>query len=249
MHAIDFVSMLDENADLMTGPEDEEALAQPLADRLLALDLPGRAKPLLQKLLRSAKSDGARARLGASLGALESREKNDSGALATLDASEAADLPPDLAEQRAVVRGTAMARQGNPRGGAAILAGLKTPKATAARAQILENANDWGGAEWAWSECAALTIPATGALDEAATRTLLRLATAAARAGDEAGLAALRIKYRNRIGAGALGDLFRLLTVEPIRTVSDIVRSKQEMKLAESLPTNLKALQGGALTR
>jgi hypothetical protein len=57
------------------------------------------------------------------------------------------------------------------------------------------------------------------------------------------------MKYRERIGAGALGDMFRLLTVEPIRTVSDIARSKQEMNLAESLPTNLKALQGGALTR
>jgi hypothetical protein len=43
--------------------------------------------------------------------------------------------------------------------------------------------------------------------------------------------------------------MFRLLTAEPIRTVGDIGRSKQEMNLAESLSVKLKALQGNALTR
>jgi hypothetical protein len=148
-----------------------------------------------------------------------------------------------------VVRANALARQGDPGAGVAILADLKTPKATAARAQILENVKDWTGAEQAWLACTTLTVPARGALDEAATRTLLRLATATARAGDEAGLAVLRAKYVSRISAGPLGDMFRLLTVQPIRAISDIGRSKQEMNLAESLPTNLKALQGGALTR
>jgi hypothetical protein len=249
MQAFDFVSMVDENADLIKGPEDEEALAQPLADRLLALDLPGRAKPLLEKLLRSAASDVAKARLGASLAALQSRESDDAGALATLNASDVPGLPPDLVEQRAVVRAMAMARQGNPSGGAAILAGLQTAQATAARAQILESAKDWVGAGQAWSECAALTVPANGPLDEVGTRTILRLATATARAGDESALAALRGKYTGRMSAGPLGDMFRLLTAEPIRTSGDIERSKQEMSFAESLPASLKALQSSAVTR
>jgi hypothetical protein len=249
MNALDFVAMLDENADLMADPKGQEALAQPLADRLVALDLPGRAKPLLEKLMQSATSDVVKARAGARLAALEARQNDDAGVLATLDASDGSDLPPDLVEQRAVLRANAMARQGNPSGAAAILADMKTPEATAARAQILENAKDWAGAEQAWLAYAALTVPAEGALDEAATRTLLRLATATERGGDEAGLTALRAKYANRVGAGPLGDMFRLLTAEPIRTTGDIGRSKQELNLAESLPEKLKALQGGALTR
>ena len=100
MTALDYVSMVDENADLINGPEDQDAIAQPLADRLLALDLPGRAKPVLEKLIRSASSDAVKARLGASLAALP--EGDDAGTLAVLDASEAAGLPADLAEQRAV---------------------------------------------------------------------------------------------------------------------------------------------------
>jgi len=249
MQPLDFVSMVDENADLITGPEDEEAIAQPLADRLLALDLPGRAKPLLQKLMRSAASDVAKARLGASLATLEARANDDAGALATLEASEGPDLPPDLIEQRALVRATAMARHGDPGGGAAILAGFKTGQAAAARAQIRENANDWVGAEQAWSECAALTVPDSGPLDEAGTRTILRLAAATARAGDEAGRAALHAKYADRIATGPLGDMVRLLAAEPIRSVTDIERSKLETSLAESLPASLKALQAATVAR
>ena len=87
-----------------------------------------------------------------------------------------------------------------------------------ARAQILENASDWAGAAQAWADCAALTLPASGMLDETQARTMLRLATATARAGDDAGLAELRAKYGDGSAAGPLADMFRLLTAEPIRT-------------------------------
>jgi hypothetical protein len=74
-------------------------------------------------------------------------------------------------------------------------------------------------------------------------KTVLRLATATARAGDDAGLTQLRGRYRDRIGAGPLPDMFRLLTVEPIRTEADMGRSKQEISLAASLATDLKAIK------
>jgi tetratricopeptide (TPR) repeat protein len=249
MPALDFVSMVDENTDLISGPEDEDAIAQPLADRLAALDLPGRAKPLLEKLMRSAATDVGKARLGASLAALLSREKDDAGALAALDASEASGLRAELVEQRAILRANATARRGDAAGGATILAGLKTGPAAAARAQILEIAGDWPGAAQAWTECAGLTVPESGPVNEAATRTILRLATATARAGDEQALAALRSKYADRVGGGALGDMVRLLTAEPVRTVKDIGRAKQETHFADSVPAGLKALEVPTVAR
>jgi hypothetical protein len=42
--------------------------------------------------------------------------------------------------------------------------------------------------------------------------------------------------------------MFRLLTVEPVRTSGDIKRSQQEVSLAASLPADLKALRPGATT-
>ncbi len=51
MTPIDVVSAVDENADLMPANGGDPALEEQLADRLLALDLPERAKPVLEKLM------------------------------------------------------------------------------------------------------------------------------------------------------------------------------------------------------
>jgi tetratricopeptide (TPR) repeat protein len=246
---IEFVSMVDENADLMLDSGDDETVQQSLADRLLALDLPARAKPVLEKLMRSAKSDLAKARFGVSLATLDSREGDDAGVRTVLDASEGRDLPADLVEQRTILRAGSVARLGDATAAAAMLAPLRTGRATEARAQILENASDWAGAEQAWSDCVALTLPESGMLDEGQTRTVLRLATATARAADDAGLAELRVKYGNRIGTSPLGDVFRLLTAEPVKTNADIKRSQQEVALATSLPADLKAIQARTAAR
>jgi hypothetical protein len=246
---IDFVATVDENADLMLDTADNQAEQQSLADRLLALDLPERAKPVLEKLMKSAKTAVTKARFGVSLATLEARDGDDAGARDILDQSESPDLPPELTEQRTIIRAGAVARLGDPAAATAMLLPLRTGPAIQARAQIMEAASDWAGAEQAWSECATLTLPENGTLDEPQTRTVLRLATATARAGDDAGLAALRTKYGSRIGATPLGDMFRLLTVEPILTTGDIKRSKQEMSLAASLPAELKALKGPAPPR
>jgi hypothetical protein len=246
---LEFVAMVDENTDLIPAAADDEPLEQALADRLVALDLPDRAKPVLQKLLRTAKSTIAKARFGVSLATLDQREGNDAGAKADLLASEGPDLPPDLTEQRMILLAQTVARLGKPAEAVASLAQLRTGHTTAARAQILEDAADWAGAAQAWADCVSLTVPASGLLDQAAAKTVLRLATATARANDDAGLADLRARFNERFGTGPIGDMFRLLTAEPIRTSGDIGRSQREMSLAASLPTDLKALQASRGTR
>ncbi len=245
---IDLVAMVDENADLISGTAEDDAVQRTLADRLLMLDLPERAKPVLDELMRTAKTDAAKARFGLTLATLDSREGNDNAVQAALGASDGHDLPPELAEQRTILRAAATARLGDPAAGAAMLAALPTAPATEARAHILETAADWAGAAKAWSDYAVLTIPDAGMLNagllnESQTRTVLSLTTATARAGDDAGLDRLRAQYGSRVGAGPLGDMFRLLTAEPVKTTADIGRSQREISLAASLPSDLKALQ------
>jgi hypothetical protein len=246
---IEFVSTVDENTDLMPDPGDDEAVHQALADRLLALDLPARAKPVLEKLMNAAKSDEAKARFGASLATLDARDGDDTGALSVLNASDGPALTPDLSEQRAVLRAEAVAHSGNPAAAAAMLMPLRTALAIESRARILETASDWPGAERAWLDRTALTVPDGGMLDDTQARIALRLATATARAADDAGLAALRARYGNRIGTGPVADMFRLLTAEPVRTSGDIKRSQQEMNVAASLPADLNALRASTMTR
>lgn len=98
-------------------------------------------------------------------------------------------------------------------------------------------------AQKALSDYVAKTVPQDGALDDAQRRTLLRLATAAARAGDDAALATLREHDTVRMGSGPVADVFRLLTADQVRSAADLKRSGQEAALARALPSELKALQ------
>ena len=85
-----------------------------------------------------------------------------------------------------------------------MLAWLNSAAADEARATILERSNDWAAAEKALSALAAKTVPAEGKLVDDQRRTLLRLATAAARAGDEAVLSTLRRREPTRWEPGRL---------------------------------------------
>jgi hypothetical protein len=246
MSPIDAVSAIDENTDLMPAQGGDPMLEEQLADRLLTLDLPDRAGPVLRKLMQSATSPASKARFGSTLAALDLRENDTAGVLAALDASDAADLPPDLAEKRTLLRANALAQGGDPAAAIKTLAALTTPAASEARAGILEQAQDWAGAEKAWSAFAATALPPDGELDDGQARTLLRLATAAARAGDDVTLGSLRERFATRLHPGAFADMFRLLTTQPVRGTGDLQRARRDLNLAQSLPATLKALDGSA---
>jgi hypothetical protein len=246
---LEFIAAIEENSDLLNDAAGDLEVDAPLAERLLALDLPGRAKPILQKLVQQTQSPIAKARYGATLATLDARDGDDTGALAALDATQASDLPDDLSEQRLILRGETLAHHGDLAAGAALLAAAKDPRATQARAQMLETAGDWPAAEQAWIDCVGQTLPDSGALNEAQSRMVLHLATATARAADAAGLATLRGRFDTRIGAGPLGDMFRLLTAAPIQTIADIRRSHAETNMAASLPDDMNALQPSTVAR
>jgi hypothetical protein len=91
-------------------------------------------------------------------------------------------------------------------------------------------------------------VPDSGTLDEAQLGILLRLASAATRAGDDATLASLRDKLRTRLGNGPQADLFRLLTAEPVRGTADLGRARVEMGLARTLAADVNPKKSAAKT-
>src|SRR6185312_5780578 len=240
---LDLVTLVDENADLLPGTPDGEAMQARLADRLLALDLPKRAGPVLEKLMQAAPTGAGRAGFGARLAALRLREGDAAGTLASLSVSAAPDLPADLTERRAMLFAEASARRGDVGSAVAALAAVGSATADEARARILEQAKDWPAADRALADYVAKTVPDAGALDDAQRRVLLRFATAAARAGDDGTLAALRERQDGRMGTGPLADMFRLLTAESVRATTDLNRAGREVGLARALPTALKTLR------
>jgi hypothetical protein len=240
---LELIALVDENADLLPVGPAGDLLQARLADRLLALDLPKRADPVLQKLMQAAPSGVSRAAFGARLAALRLGEGDAAGALTTLAASNADDAPADLLERRTLLLAAAHARLGEADRALAVLGPLDTASADEARATILERANDWPAAEKALNAYATRIVPEDGKLDDGQRRTLLRLATAAARAGDKATLTALRQSAGPRMESGPLADMFRLLTADQVLGVGDLKRSAQEAVLARDLPGQLKAVQ------
>ena len=243
MPPLEFVALVDENTDLVPNTSQGEAIEEKLADKLVALDLPERAAPVLDKLMHAAPAGPGRATIGLRLGTLRLHEGDIGGALAALDASEAPGLPAALTEQRTLLRADAQARSGHVAGAINLLAGLDSAAAAAERADILEQAKDWPGADRALAAYAARTVPESGNLTDEARHLLLRLATAAAHAGDESMLAALRARDDGRIGTGPLADMFRLLTTDPVHGMADLSRSARTVGLAKALPSALEAMQ------
>jgi hypothetical protein len=239
---LDLVALVDENADLLADEAAGAGVQARLADKLLALDLPRRAAPVLEKLMQSAPPGAGRAGFGASLAALKLREGDPAGALATLFASAATDLPAPLTEQRILLFAAASARTGERDKALAALSGLSSPAADEARATILEQARDWAGATNALAEYVRKTTPTDGALDEVQRRRLVRLASAATQAGDETALAGLRAHEMARMGSGPLADMFRVLIADPVHGVADLQRAAQETALMRALPQGLRAL-------
>lgn len=254
MPPLELVAMIEENTDLLPGGTAGEALDERLADRLVTLDLPQKAAPVLEKLMQAAPSPVGRAGFGTRLAAVRLREDDPKGALATLAASDSPDLPAPMAESRALLQASARARSGDPAGAVAGLAALDTAATEAARATILEQAKDWPGAERALHDYVARMIPeadilAPAPLTEEQQRMLVRYATAAAQAGDDTALGDLRTRFGPRMPRGAFGDMFRLLTAAPVQGVLDLPRAGRESLLAHDLPKTLGALAAPSATQ
>ena len=240
---LDLVALVDENADLFKSMPDNEHLQVHLADRLMALDLPSRAAPLLDKLAHAATTAAGRATFGARLADLRLREGDAAGAVAALTASAASGLEPALAEQRGIVAATAKSRLGDAAGAIEALTGLTGSRADDARAAAHERAGNWRAAEEALMQLAGTAIPTTGELTDVQRQLVLRLATAAQRSDDRNGLAALRATLDSRLGSGPMADMIRLLTADPVRAATDLPRAEREMGLVRGIPAALAAFK------
>ncbi|MBR0680767.1 hypothetical protein GXW74_09730, partial [Roseomonas eburnea] len=116
-------SLFDAHPGLLPHGERGDAAVLLLADRLAALDLPGRAAALLDGAASRAGPSG-RAEIGARLATLRLEMGDAAAALAALDSTAAQELPEALATRRALLRARLLARRGNRSEAAALLAGL-----------------------------------------------------------------------------------------------------------------------------
>ncbi len=240
---LDLIAVAEECADLLAENGGDAKLAPALADRLMTLDLPERAEPVLQHILSQTTDPTSKAQVGLRLARLRLDLHGTKAALATLDASDAPDLPAPLVTERTVARARAVAAGGDALAALHLLGDLDDPGALALRDKLDEQQHDWPAAEAALSALAQQTIPASGSITTDQQTMLVHLAGLASQAGDSAGLQKLRAEDSGRIAAGPQADLFRLLTETPVGGVSDLPRSGKELSTARDLPAALASLR------
>jgi len=239
---LDFIALAADFADCVPSGEAGDRLAELLAGRLVALDLPDQAVPVLERLMRAAPVGAPRARFGLQLAKMRLEGSDPTAALAALRASDSPDLPPPLSEERGLALARTQVAQGDLPGALSTLAALGTAPADERRAALLEGAKDWPGALAALRDLAAKRVAATGPLAPEQQEIVLREASAALQAGNQDALAALRDAAEARMGNGPRADLFRLLTDRPIQSPSDLPRAARDVALARGMSQGLQSL-------
>jgi hypothetical protein len=236
---LEFAALIEENADLLPSGVAGQTLTLQLADRLMALDLPRRAAGVLEGRLPELLPGDARAELGARLAEARLAAGDAAGTITALADTAGEGIAADLAGKRTILLARAIAAKGDVARAIAALDVLGSPAADLTRATILEQAHDWPDAVTTLSAIVAHTMPSTGPLSEDQRGLLLRLAEAAAQAGDSATLRDLGQRNGDRMAGGAIGSTFRLLTAHPVDTIDDLRRAREEIAIARTLPAEL----------
>ena len=232
----DLVALAEENADLMPDGAAGLELAQLLADRLMALDLPDKASVFLERMVANAPAGLARAEFGGRLAEARLLAGHPAEALEALSQSAGVDLPPTLLERRGLVFADAVAEEGDFASARQALLELDSEAADRKRATLAERAKLWPEAEDAWRRVAQRVLPAKGVLSAAEAEILLRLAGSAAQANDATMLQKLRAEALPRLPPGKLADDISFLTSVPIG-VSGVGVGGQRKPVVPSLGT------------
>ena len=217
----DEVAVIESGADMLPDSPEGAQISSFLATRLAGLDLPDRAAPIVQRMMRKAPVGVRRSQLGLTLAALDFQRNNLDGVRAALQESDSSDMPPSLTEARSVILARALAARGHLDQALLALGALRTNEALDLKASLLANNHDWAEATECLTDAARQRLPASGKLDAAGEDLLLRLASFASRTGDRAAIARTRALGDGRFADGGKAVLFALLTSDPKTDRSD----------------------------
>ncbi|OYV51002.1 MAG: hypothetical protein B7Z78_09765 [Rhodospirillales bacterium 20-60-12] len=233
------IAVIERNGDLIPQGAAGLHVIKLLAKELIALDLPGEAAPVLQKLLDATPPGQSRAAIGLALARVDQDSGNENGAAAALTKSDAPSLPADLAEQRALLAARIQAAQGHPQQAQESLAPLQSAQAWDAKADLAEAHQDWQAAETDLKQLAQSQIPPSGAIPPSGSAVLLKLAGAASHSGDQAELSALAGTYAARLGNDPDAMLFRTLTDAPLGASGSLDQALHQIAAIERVPSEL----------
>lgn len=221
------VALYDEFRELTPPGARGDALIGAVADRMIELDLLGRAAALLETQVRYRLSGTERAQAGARLARLYLLDAKPAAALEALTLSGKTEMPKPLAIERRYVEARALARLGRPNDALEPVEALDTPEAATIRADIFWAMDDWGRAAKSLASILDHRGDATeaGGAVKAQARAetandALHLAVAMALAGDEVGLRELKATYGVLMAQSRWRDVFPLIVANGMPTAN-----------------------------
>ena len=236
--AMDLLALAEEASSLLGPASPDAALAPLIADRLVALDLPARAEPILRHLLDQAGDGPAKAALGLELAGVLAEQGYPREALAVLAKSEADGTQATTADGRALLKARLLAQSGQNQEALSLLAPVPGKAAAELQATIRETAHNWAGAAQALRTFSdSPQFVQLSAPDK--QQAVLRAARDAGEASDTVGLRDLRTRFASLFTSTASAGLFAVLTADPVTKVADLSRSGRELETIRALPATL----------
>ncbi len=233
----EFVSLYDQNQDLVQDINWTEKNGTSLVDRLIGLGLQGRAEPITARLVAQSNDLARRPVLGARLASLRLTMNDPKGAIAALASTvPAADVTVDPAvmQTRQLLYARGEIARGNRDAALTMLGTLDLADADELRAQIYASRKDWPHTV---SALTALEHKAISAKDitDAQQSIVMRLAVAATLSSDSATLGRLADTYGAAMAKGNQASLFRVITSSPVQGTADLPRAFEEIQVAKRL--------------
>ncbi|EWY37158.1 hypothetical protein N825_21460 [Skermanella stibiiresistens SB22] len=188
-----------------------DLVVRKLAERMVEIDLLGRAGDLLQGQVATKLQGPEKVEVGTRLAEIRLQDAKPDQTIAALDMSEVPPVPPELVARRRLLRARALADL--KRYGEAV-ALLKED--TSQSAELLRVDIAWRGAQWAEAAAGLARVigpaPPDGTpLSKDKSDLVLNQAVALSLAGDSAGLDKLRAQFTPAMSAGPHADTFRVL--------------------------------------
>ena len=226
------ISLYHDYDTLMPDDEDGDRVLRGLAERLVEIDLLDQAGDILAELIDTRLEGPERVRTGTRLAGIRLLSGQPEAAIAALDASEVdMNALPALAPERRLLRAHALAELGDPTGALDLLAGVSTPIASAARADIAWHIRDWRTAAAALAQLVEPPPTDGGTIADGEADLVLNLGIALALANDADGLARLARDYGAAMARSPSANTFAILTRSPGGTpqIADLAAIRQQV--------------------
>lgn len=212
MTPLEAMGLYEQYRELTPPGPDGDRIIRKLAERLVEIDLLDRAAQLLDHQVQYRLSGLEKAQVGTRLAGIRLLDGNPQQAVAALDKSDVAEITPELAEERKLLRARALSQIDKGTEAVQLLAADQSRNANLLRIDIAMRDKQWKAAAQALSDVIGPPPAPGAALDPQMSSLVVNRATALSLAGDNAGLDALRRDFGPAMEKTKDATFFRLLT-------------------------------------